>query len=161
MKREFSRGGIISALVTPYRQDGTLNEEMVARLVEAQIGQGVEGFYVGGSTGESLMQSIEERSRVIRAAAAAGRDRTQLIAHVGAIATEDCLRSRESRPPPFDAISAIPPSTTTSRARSVGHYRRLAEATPLPLIIYNFVGKTGRLTADDLLRLLDHPASWA
>ncbi len=159
MKREFSRGGIISALVTPYRPDGAVNLAMVGRLVEAQIGQGVEGFYVGGSTGESLMQSIDERSMVIRAAAEAGRKSAQLIAHVGSIATEDCLAlARVAASSGYDAISAIPPFYYDfSREELVGHYHRLAEATPLPLIIYNFVGKTGRLTADDLLRLLDHP----
>jgi N-acetylneuraminate lyase len=151
--------GILSALVTPYRDDGRFNAAIVPQLVEFELAQGIDGFYVGGSTGEAFLQSSEEREAVLRAVAGAARGRGTLIAHVGAIGTEDTVRlGRAAADAGYDAISAIPPFYYDFSAQElVGHYKALADAVPLPLIVYNFGGRTGKLGHTDILRLLDDP----
>jgi N-acetylneuraminate lyase len=153
------RGGILSALITPYREDGAVDMARLEALVPFQLAQGIDGFYVGGSTGEAFLQSVEERIAVLQAVARVAAGRCQLIAHVGAIATQDSIRmGRAAAEAGYDAISAIPPFYYDfSRAELMAHYERLIAEVPLPLIVYNFGGKVGRLTADDLLRLLDRP----
>jgi N-acetylneuraminate lyase len=150
-------GGIWSALVTPCRPDGAVNLDMIPALVDWQLAQGVHGFYVGGSTGEAFLQSVEERIAVLQAAAEAARGRVPLIAHVGAIATQDSLRmGAAAASAGYRAVSAIPPFYYDfSREELMAHYGRLIEAVPLPLVVYNFGGRVGRLTAEDLMRLLE------
>ncbi|MFO1151190.1 MAG: N-acetylneuraminate lyase [Alsobacter sp.] len=152
-------GGIWSALVTPYRPDGAVHLDLLPALVERQLAQGVHGFYVGGSTGEAFLQSVDERVSVLRAVAAAVGGRAPLVAHVGAIATQDSLRMGEAAAEAgYRAVSAIPPFYYDfSRDELMAHYRRLVEDVPLPLIVYNFGGRVGRLTGEDLMGLLDEP----
>lgn len=155
-------GGILSALVTPFRADGALDLAAVPALVEAQLGQGIAGFYVGGSTGEAFLQSTEERAAFLKAVAAAakatGKGAT-LIAHVGTIASSDSVTlARVAADLGYDAVSAIPPFYYDfSREELTAHYRELVAEQPLPLIIYNFGGRVGKLTPEDLLALLEMP----
>nr|WP_246573712.1 N-acetylneuraminate lyase [Chelatococcus asaccharovorans] len=152
-------GGILSALVTPYRADFSLNEEIIPGLIDHELAQGVAGFYVGGSTGEAFLQSPEERGRLIAAVARAAKGRGTLIAHVGTIATEDTLRiARSAADAGFDAVSAIPPFYYDfSAAELIAHYKALAAATPLPVVVYNFGGRTGKLGPNEIMQLLDDP----
>jgi N-acetylneuraminate lyase len=152
--------GVFSALITPLRADGALNLDILPALADAQIAQGIHGFYVGGSTGEAFLQSREERQAVIAGFARAVRGRAKLIAHVGAIATHEAIAlAQAAADVGYDAISAIPPFYYDfSPAEVRAHYHALADATPLPLVVYNFPAKSARpLSTADLLTLLQHP----
>lgn len=152
--------GIHSALITPFAADGSLALDTLEQLAEFELAQGVHGFYVGGSTGEAFLQSPDERARVLRTFAKAVRGRAKLIAHIGAIATDEAIGlARVAADAGYDAVSAIPPFYYDfSPADVLAHYHRLADATPLPLIVYNFPAKSARpLTTTDLLTLLQHP----
>ena len=83
--------GVYTALFTPFKPDLSLNEEMVERLVEFGIANGVRGFYLTGGTGEGLLMSVEERARVYARAAKAANGRAKLIAHVGCVNTDDAV----------------------------------------------------------------------
>ena len=151
--------GIFSALITPFKADGSLNLDMLAPLAEFELAQGLHGFYVGGSTGEAFLQTAVERKAVLAAFAKAVNGRAKLIAHVGAISTDESIDiARAAADAGYDAVSAIPPFYFDFTAAEVlAHYRALAEATPLPLIVYNFPAKSARpLTTADLLTLLAH-----
>ncbi|MDB5893432.1 MAG: N-acetylneuraminate lyase, partial [Rhodoferax sp.] len=153
-------GGVFSALVTPFHADGSLNLGMLAPLAEFQLAQGLHGFYVGGSTGEAFLQTPAERQAVLAAFARAVNGRAKLIAHVGAIATDEAIGlAHAAADAGYDAVSAIPPFYYDfSAAEVLAHYRALADATPLPLIVYNFPAKSARpLSTADLLALLAHP----
>lgn len=153
-------GGIFSALITPFGADGTLNLDLLGALAEFELAQGLHGFYVGGSTGEAFLQSALERKAVLTAFAKAVQGRAKLIAHVGAISTDEAIDiARAAADAGYDAVSAIPPFYYDFSAAEVrAHYRALAEATPLPLIVYNFPAKSARpLSTQDLLALLEHP----
>ena len=155
-----SLAGIFSALLTPFDTNGGLALGVMEHLAEFQLAQGLHGFYVGGSTGEAFLQSSDERGQVLRAFAKAVRGRAKLIAHVGAIATEEAVAlARVAADAGYDAVSAIPPFYYDfSPAEVLAHYHRLADATPLPLIVYNFPAKSARpLSTPNLLTLLQHP----
>jgi N-acetylneuraminate lyase len=151
--------GILSALVTPYHDDGRFNAGIVPQLIDFELDQGIDGFYVGGSTGEAFLQTREEREDILRVVAKAAKGRGTLIAHVGSIGTGDTVQlARAAADAGYDAVSAIPPFYYDFSAEElVGHYKALAGAVPLPLIVYNFGGRTGKLGHADLLRLLDDP----
>ena len=153
-------GGVFSALITPFAQNGSLDLGTLERLAEFELAQGLHGFYVGGSTGEAFLQSPAERKSVLQEFARVVNGRARLIAHVGAISTDEAIdMAGAAADAGFDAVSAIPPFYYDfSPAEVQEHYRVLAEATPLPLIVYNFPAKSARpLTTSDLLTLLAHP----
>ncbi len=152
--------GVFSAMVTPFASDGAPDLGALAQLAEFQIAQGIQGFYVGGSTGEAFLQSPAERMQVLTELARVANSRVRLIAHVGAIATDEAIAiAGVAADSGYDAISAIPPFYYDfSPAEISAHYHALAEATPLPLVIYNFPAKSARpLSTTDLLGLLAHP----
>ncbi|WIY53899.1 N-acetylneuraminate lyase [Devosia sp. YIM 151766] len=154
-----SLAGIYSALITPFHADGAINDAMLGPLLNFEIAQGIDGFYVGGSTGEAFLQSVDERCAFLGQVAKANAGRSKLIAHVGAIATADCIKlGQVAKDAGYQAFSAIPPFYFDfSREELLAHYRALVDAVDLPFIVYNFAGRSGRLTADDILELLDHP----
>ena len=159
-KNTHALAGVISALITPFKADGSLNLDMLGALAEFELALGVHGFYVGGSTGEAFLQTPDERTSVLREFAKTVKGRGKLIAHVGAISTDEAIGiGKAAADAGYDAISAIPPFYYDfSSSEVLAHYRALADATPLPLIVYNFPAKSARpLTTADLLALLDHP----
>ena len=83
-------GGAYGAMFTPYHPDsGKLNEEMVEKVVEYSVKTGLTGLYLTGSTGESLLLTLDERKRVYARAKKAANGRLKLIAHVGCLTTDD------------------------------------------------------------------------
>lgn len=155
--------GIHSALVTPFHDDGSVDSGGLGALVRFQLAQGIDGFYVGGSSGEAFLQTAEERAGfladVAREVRAAGPQAT-LIAHIGAIATDEALRlGKAAVAAGYDAVSAIPPFYYEfSREQHLAHYFTLADALGLPLIVYNFPRRVGAtLGTAQLLQLLGHP----
>ena len=89
MKSEYH--GIYAALVTPYTSEGKVDYRELQKLVDYLICQGLEGFYVNGSTAEAFLLSEEERNSTIRAVVEANSGRAKVICHVGAISTEQAI----------------------------------------------------------------------
>lgn len=150
--------GIFAALLTPFAADETIDREATARLVDFQAQLGLDGLYVGGSSGEAMLQSREERGAYLADVAAAANGRMKLIAHVGAVATADVLALAEAAARAgYHAISAIPPFYYDfSRPEVLAHYRAVADASALPLIIYNFPARTAGFTLPELGELFAH-----
>ncbi|MDB5849076.1 MAG: N-acetylneuraminate lyase [Rhodoferax sp.] len=160
LKPAHALAGVFSALITPFHDDGSLNLDRLAPLAEFELAQGLHGFYVGGSTGEAFLQTAAERKAVLSEFAKVVKGRARLIAHVGAIATDEAIDiAHAAADAGYDAVSAIPPFYYDfSAAEVLAHYRALADATPLPLVVYNFPAKSARpLSTADLLALLAHP----
>jgi N-acetylneuraminate lyase len=149
-----------AALITPYDAEGEIAEPCLRNLVAHVKTQGIDGFYVGGSTGEALLQSTEERLRVLSVVAEAAEG-SVLIGQVGAISTREAVRlARGCAERGYDAISAIPPIYFPHRKDAIiGYYSDILEASGgLPLIIYNIPAMSGvTFTLDDLQRLLNMP----
>lgn len=80
--------GIFPALVTPFDKEGEISPEAVEKLVENCLEKGVSGFYVGGSTGESYLLSVEERRRMLELVMKAVGGRADVIANIGVFSTK-------------------------------------------------------------------------
>lgn len=153
--------GLYAALLTPFADDGArIDSDALGALVRHDIDQGLTGLYVGGSTGEAFLMTEAERMAALAAAAEAANGDCQLIAHVGDLNPEVSLRlARKAAQLGYDATSAVPPFYYGfSPAEIEAHYRRLAGATDLPFLVYNFPALTGvTLSAGQLAALMALP----
>lgn len=153
--------GLFAALPTPYTADGAVSDPCLKRLIDHVLGQSMDGLYVGGSTGEGLLQSLDERRHILDAVARHVAGRARLIGHVGALATDDAkAMAKACRAAGYDAVSAIPPVYfPASKATIQRYYRDIAEAADgLPLIVYNIPAMSGvTFKTDDLAELLAIP----
>ena len=131
--------GAYAALVTPYRADGSVNEEMVEKLVEHGLANGLRGFYLTGSTGEGFLLSSDERVRVYERAVKAARGRAKLIAHVGCLSTEESVKlARRAAKAGVDWVSSVAPVYFGQNFDAAfAHYSAIAGATDLPFMIYS------------------------
>lgn len=152
--------GLHAALMTPYDEAGEISRPCLKRLVEYALAQGLDGVYVGGSTGESLLLGAEEREIIFRDVAETVAGRSVLIGHVGALSTREAERlARSCAANRFHAVSAIPPIYFRhSKAAVRDYYSAIVQAAGgLPLIVYNVPAMTGiqfnRADLEDLLRL--------
>jgi N-acetylneuraminate lyase len=149
-----------AALLTPYDADGNVSVPCLRRLVEYVRGQGIEGLYVGGSTGEGLLQSTDERLAIFAKVAEFGAG-AALIGQVGAVGTREAQTlAKGCASLGYDAVSAIPPIYFPHRKDAiVGYYKDILDAAGgTPLIIYNIPAMSGvTFSLDDLARLLEIP----
>ena len=155
-----TQGGILAAMLTPFDAKGALASGDIPALVDYILGTGVDGLYAGGSSGECVLQSVEERAEVLRVLADYARNKCKLVAHVGSAATGDAVElAALADSLGYDAVSAIPPFYYPHDADSItAYYKAIADAADLPVIIYNIPALTGvDLGMSGLLALLqDH-----
>lgn len=132
--------GAYSAMFTPYTKENKINIEMIGRLVEHQLAGGLRGFFVGGSTGEGMLLTLEERKELLEAVVRFNRGRGKIIAHVGAVRTEDSVAlAKHAADTGADWISSVAPIYfSQSFEGTLYHYRQIAEASDLPFLIYAF-----------------------
>jgi len=150
--------GIHTALLTPIDAAGAIDPAATEQLVAFQVGLGIAGLYVGGSSGEAMTQSVAERAAYLRHVAHLADGQIRLIARVGAVATDDVLSlAAVAADAAYDAVSAITPFYYPfSRAEVMAHYTEVADSAALPLIIYNFPAITAGFALAELATLLDH-----
>lgn len=151
--------GLFSALLTPFNEDGSINFDSLEKLVEFNLQNGIDGFYVGGSTSEGLLLSPEERMQVFECVKKANKGRATLIAHVGTICTLDAIKmAKKAEELEYDAISAVAPYYYGFTLDAVlGYYNDIVNSTSLPMIIYNFPNSGGfSLTKDIANKLFEN-----
>lgn len=153
--------GLYAALATPFTEDDAIDFPSLERLLEVIMQQPLDGIYVGGSTGESLLQSTGEREAILNFVARRCGGKRRLVGHVGAISTRESQRlAAVCAAAGYDAISAIPPIYFPYQPREIiGYYRDIvAAAQGVPLIVYNIPAMSGVTFAMDSLReLLETP----
>jgi len=136
--------GAYTALVTPFR-DGKVDEAALRAHVEAQIEAGVSGLVPCGTTGESATLDYDEHNRVIELVIEAASGRVPVIAGTGSNSTEETVMlTRHAEKAGADAALLITPYyNKPSQEGLYEHYKKVSEATSLPLILYNVPGRTG------------------
>ena len=152
--------GIMVPLVTPFDEEGDLAQDMALPLIERHLEVGVQGFYVGGSSGEGFLQSVAERCEYMRFVADATKQRVTLIAQVGALSSRDAHTLADfAATSGYDIISSTPPFYFNYTEQEViGYYQDLAERSALPVLLYNTPGTTGRnLSVDAQIEMLRLP----
>ena len=132
--------GAYAALFTPYDGKGRVNPEMIERIVDYGIRNGLNGFYLTGTTGEWWLLTPEERMLVMDSAVKAAKGRCKLIAHIGANCTDDSVAlARHAAKVGIDWISSVTPQLySTSFEATCYHYKTIAAATDLPFMAYSF-----------------------
>ena len=109
--------GLIAATYTPFREDGSVNLDLIPAMIDYMIESGVSGFYVCGSTGEGESMSVEERKQVAQASVSATKGRLPVVVQVGHNSVESaCELARHAAEVGADAISTLPPPTSNRPA---------------------------------------------
>ena len=148
------------ALVTPFTPTGAVDMPAWQRLLDFTIAGGVEYLVVNGTTGESPTVTTAEKTDLLNVARQHVAGRVPLVYGIGGNDTAAVARQlRETDLAGVAAVlSASPAYNKPSQAGLVAHYQHLAEASPLPLLLYNVPGRTAsNLTAETTLTLAGHP----
>ena len=147
--------GAIVAIVTPFK-NGKVDEAALRKLVEFQIKNGTDGIVPCGTTGESSTLSHEEHDRVIEVVIDAAKKRVPVIAGTGSNSTAEAIRlTRHAYKAGADgALMVCPYYNRPTQEGLYQHYKAIAEAVPIPIIVYNIPGRTGvNINPDTLARL--------
>ena len=153
-------GSIFAALLTPFNEDGSISIRGIAPLVDYILSKGVHGLYASGSTGESILQSRDERAEHLTALADYARGKCTLIAHVGAASTGEAeFLAATAKEQGYDAVSAVPPYYYRHGFDDISaYYKAIADAADLPVVIYNIPALSGaEFSTDKLLELMVDP----
>ena len=142
-KTEFK--GIFPAVISPMTPEGKLDEEAFRKVIEFNIQAGVHGFWVAGGTGESILLDDDENRKLAEWVADQSRGRIISIMHVGAPTTARAASLAEhAARAGVDAICCVPPFFyPRTDEEIVEHYRVVAAAADLPLMVYNLPSCTG------------------
>jgi 4-hydroxy-tetrahydrodipicolinate synthase len=137
--------GCYTALVTPFR-GGAVDYPALERLVEQQIAGGVAGIVPVGTTGESPTVTVEEHLKVIEFVAEKANHRCQIIAGTGANSTEEAIRlTKAVAPMGVDATLQVTPYYNKPSPEGLyRHFMTVAECAPMPIVLYNVPGRTGK-----------------
>ena len=144
--------GSLTALVTPFR-GGAVDTRALGELVEAQIAGGTHGLVPCGSTGESATLTHEEHVEVVRHVVRVARGRVPVIAGTGSNSTAEAVRlTRGAEEAGADGALLISPYYNRPTQEGIyRHYAAVAEATKLPLIVYNIPGRTASNIAPETI----------
>ncbi len=131
--------GIYVAMYSAYDDNGNVDRERVKKLARYYVGKGVKGLYVGGSSGEGLLQNEEERKAVLEAVMEEVRGELTIIVHIGANSTVESIRlARHAEEMGADAVSSIPGVYYGLSPQMVkAHWQGMIDSTELPFIIYH------------------------
>src|SRR5437660_669651 len=156
MKIDWMRG-CATALVTPFKPDGAIDEERMRALIDRQINGGVRLLVPCGTTGESATMTEEEDARVIAMTIDVARGRAKVIAGAGSNSTASAIEySKRARDAGADAVLQVAPWYNKPTQEGLyAHFRAIAEAIPdLPIMLYNVPGRTSsNIAAQTTLRL--------
>jgi 4-hydroxy-tetrahydrodipicolinate synthase len=147
--------GTYTALVTPFR-NGAIDVAGFEKLVENQVAAGISGVVAVGTTGESPTLSHEERQEVIRLAVATAKKRCQVLAGTGSNATQHAVADTQmaEKLGVDGALLVAPYYNKPSQEGLFRHFKTIADATALPVMLYNIPGRCGvDITPDTVTRL--------
>jgi len=152
--------GSIVALVTPMFEDGRIDYDGLRRLIDWHIAEGTDCIGVVGTTGESPTVSVEEHCEVIRVAVAHAAGRVPIMAGAGGNATAEAIElTRFAQKVGADCtLQVVPYYNKPSQEGIYRHFRAIAEAVDLPVVLYNVPGRTvADMQHDTVLRLAQVP----
>jgi 4-hydroxy-tetrahydrodipicolinate synthase len=146
-------GTVITAIVTPFHEDGSLDEDTFVALLHHLADHGSDGFVVCGTTGEAPTLSDEEHLRVIELAVQERPSEVPIIAGTGSNDTRHAVHMTERATQlGADATLSVTPYYNRPNARGIkAHYAEIARATDKPIVLYNIPGRTATNMPPDLL----------
>jgi len=137
--------GCGTALVTPFTSSGAVDEAAVRRLAKRQVEAGVHFLVPCGTTGEAPTLSAAERTRVVEIVVDEARGRVPVLAGAGGYDTREVIEAaRAMQAAGADGLLSVTPYYNKPTPEGLyRHYQAIAEATPLPIVVYNVPGRTG------------------
>jgi 4-hydroxy-tetrahydrodipicolinate synthase len=152
--------GSFVALVTPFKDDESLDEAKLKELIELQIDGGTHGIVPCGTTGESPSLTEEEHDRVIELTVETVNGRVPIIAGTGSNSTMRTLRATEhAKAAGADAALIVTPYYNKPNQQGLyAHYMKIAESVDIPIVIYNVPGRCGTdILSETVAQLAEHP----
>jgi 4-hydroxy-tetrahydrodipicolinate synthase len=152
--------GCGTALVTPFTRDGSVDERALRSLVDWQIAEGIHFLVPCGSTGEAATMTPAEHRRVVEVVVEQAAGRVPIVAGAGSNDTKRAVAmSREMKAAGATHLLHVSPMYNKPPQRGIiAHFRAVAEATDLPVIVYNVPGRTGsNIEAKTTLALAEVP----
>lgn len=152
-------GRVLSAIVTPMRADGSVDLDSAQRLAAHLVDQGHDGIVVSGTTGESPTTSAAEKEELLRAVIGAVGDRAVIVAGAGSNDTAKSVESvRLAEKAGADAVLAVTPYyNKPPQTGLVAHFLALADASDLPVMVYDIPGRSGiAIARETYLRIAEH-----
>jgi len=156
--------GTAVALVTPFNDDSSIDEENLKHLVERQIQEGTDVILAAGTTGEAATLSMEEHEHLMELICGQVAGRIPVICGAGSNCTREALfLTRCAEGYGADAVLSVGPYyNKPTQEGFYRHFREIAESTDLPVMIYNVPGRTGsNISARTILRLAEIPNIFA
>jgi len=153
-------GSVVTAMVTPFRDDHAVDLDGARSLASWLIDNGSDAIVVAGSTGESPTLTYKEKAELFRAVGDAIRGRGKLICGVGTYSTAETLElTQAAEDADADGLLVVTPYYNKPPQRGlVAHFERVADATELPIIAYNIPGRTAtRIEHTTMLQLSEKP----
>ena len=137
--------GIIPPIITPMKEDETINLEELRNQIERQIEGGVHALFAFGTNGEGYILSEQEKYEVLEAMVDQVKGRVPVYAGSGCISTKDTIRvSKEAERLGADILSIITPSfAVASQKELYDHYAEVAKHVNIPIVLYNIPARTG------------------
>jgi len=148
--------GSIVAIVTPMSEDGRLDYDSLKKLIDFHIQEGTDGIVIVGTSGESPTVDVDEHAELIRTTVQHAAGRIPVIAGTGANSTAEAIElTRFAKSVGADAaLSVVPYYNKPTQEGLYQHFRSIAEAVDIPVILYNVPGRTvADLSNDTALRL--------
>lgn len=141
--------GIIPPIITPMNEDESVNEQELRNQVNRQIEAGVHGLFPFGTNGEGYILSEAEKEQVLKVVIEETRGRVPVYAGTGCISTKDTIRqSQMAKSLGADILSIITPSfAAASQNELYEHYKTVAAAVDMPIVLYNIPARTGNALA--------------
>ncbi|MGX7100432.1 4-hydroxy-tetrahydrodipicolinate synthase [Globicatella sanguinis] len=141
--------GIISPILTPMHEDESINFEELRNQVDRMIDNGVHGIFPFGTNGEGYILSAEEKRAVLEVVVEQAAGRVPIYAGTGAISTKETIeQSKMAQEVGADVLSIITPSfAAASQEEIYTHFKTVAEAVDLPIVLYNIPARTGNAIA--------------
>ena len=152
--------GSIVALVTPMQEDGSVDYPTLRTLIDWHIAEGTDCIGVVGTTGESPTVSVEEHCEIIRVAVAHAAGRVPVMAGAGANSTREAIElTKFSKEVGADcSLQVVPYYNKPSQEGIYQHFKAIAEAVDLPVVLYNVPGRTvADMLPETTLRLAQVP----
>ncbi len=145
--------GIYTPVITPCHNDGSIDEQGFAQVIEFLIDAGTHGIVVAGTTGEYYAQTAEERTHLMQFAHQVINGRVPMMVGVGAIRTEDSIELAQiARQTGADALLVnSPPYVLPTETENAAHALAIDKAADLPIMLYNYPGRTGVGMGEDYL----------
>ncbi|MEV6170071.1 4-hydroxy-tetrahydrodipicolinate synthase [Streptomyces sp. NPDC051954] len=153
-------GRALCAMITPFTEEGALDLDGAQRLAERLVSEGCDGLVLSGTTGESPTTTDAEKSALVAAVREAVGDRATVVAGVGTFDTRHTVElALEAEKAGADGLLVVAPYYSKPPQDAVeAHFREVADASGLPVVLYDIPGRTGtRIEPDTVIRLAEHP----